>query len=88
MKKINKVVEKIIYTLDEEDKKAIRRVYNLLDEIHWDMSREDTIEINGDNTTYFEFGEISALHENLEEFLVVSSLTLTREDSEEERDTE
>lgn len=88
MKKINKVVEKIIYKLDEEDKKAIRRVYNLLDEIHWDMSMEDTIEINGDNTTYFEFGEINTLHENLEEFLVVSSLTLTREDSEEERDTE
>ena len=80
MKKSNKVIEKIVYTLDEEDKKAIRRIYNLLDEIHWDMSTDNTIEINGDNTTYFGFEEISALYENLEEFLVVSYLTLTRED--------
>ena len=52
MKKINKVVEKIIYTLDEEDKKAIRRIYNLLDEIHMDMSIDDTIEANEDNTIF------------------------------------
>lgn len=83
MKKINKVVEKIIYTLDEEDKKAIRRVYNLLDEIHWDMSIDDTIEANEDNATYFEYGEISNLHEELEELLIVNFLTLVREEQEE-----
>ena len=64
MKKINKVVEKIIYTLDEEDKKAIRRVYNLLDEIHWDMSIDDTIEIavqiNGKTKGTLEIGRDDA----------------------------
>lgn len=79
MIKSNKVIEKIIYTLDEEDKKALRRIYNLLDEIHWDMSIDDTIEINEDNATYFEFGEISALYENLEKLLEVDFLSLTRE---------
>ena len=83
MKKINKVVEKIIYTLDEEDKKAIRRIYNLLDEIHMDMSIDDTIEANEDNTIYFEYGEISTLHEELEELLIVNFLTLVREEQEE-----
>lgn len=83
MKKINKVVEKIIYTLDEEDKKAIRRVYNLLDEIHLDMSIDDTIEANEDSATYFEYGEISNLHEELEELLIVNFLTLVREEQEE-----
>lgn len=83
MKKINKVVEKIIYTLDEEDKKAIRRVYNLLDEIHLDMSIDDTIEANEDNAIYFEYGEISNLHEELEELLIVNFLTLVREEQEE-----
>lgn len=83
MKKINKVVEKIIYTLDEEDKKAIRRVYNLLDEIHLDMSIDDTIEANEDNATYFEYGEISNLHEELEELLIVNFFTLVREEQEE-----
>ena len=82
MKKINKVVEKIIYTLDEEDKKAIRRIYNLLDEIHMDMSIDDTIEANEDNTIYFEYGEISTLHEELEELLIVNFLTLVREEQE------
>ncbi len=77
MKKINKVVEKIIYTLDEEDKKAIRRIYNLLDEIHWDMSIDDTIEANEDNATYFEYGEISNLHEELEELLIVKRIIHT-----------
>lgn len=79
MIKSNKVIEKIIYTLDEEDKKALRRIYNLLDEIHWDMSMDDTIEINEDNVTYFEYGEINTLYEELEELLKVDFLTLTRE---------
>ena len=79
MIKSNKVIEKIIYTLDEEDKKALRRIYNLLNEIHWDMSMDDTIEINEDNVTYFEYGEINTLYEELEELLKVDFLTLTRE---------
>ena len=79
MIKSNKVIENIIYTLDEEDKKALRRIYNLLDEIHWDMSMDDTIEINEDNVTYFEYGEINTLYEEIEELLKVDFLTLTRE---------
>lgn len=79
MKKINKVVEKIIYTLDEEDKKALKRIYILLDEIHRDMSMDDTIEINEDNVTYFKYGEINTLYEALAELLEVDFLTLIRE---------
>lgn len=79
MKKINKVIEKNIYTLDEEDKKALRRIYILLDEIHFDMSIDDTIEIDGDSAIYFEFGEISTLYKNIEELLEADFLSLTRE---------
>ena len=79
MKKINKVIEKNIYTLDEEDKKALRRIYILLDEIHFDMSIDDTIEIDGDSAIYFKFGEISTLYKNIEELLEADFLSLTRE---------
>lgn len=79
MIKSNKVIEKIIYTLDEEDKKAIRRIYNLLDEIHWDMSVEETVDVNKDDTIHFDFEEIGTLYEKLEELLEVDFLTLIRE---------
>lgn len=79
MIKSNKVIEKIIYTLDEEDKKALRRIYNLLDEIHWDMSMEETVDVNGDDTIRFDFEEISTLYKKLEELLEVDFLTLIRE---------
>ena len=48
-----------------------------------DMSIDDTIEANEDNTIYFEYGEISTLHEELEELLIVNFLTLVREEQEE-----
>ena len=84
MKKINKVIEKVIYALDEEDKKAIRRIYILLDEIHWDMSIDDRIEINEDNSIYFEFGEINTLYKNIEKLLEADFLSLTKEREEQE----
>lgn len=79
MKKINKVIEKNIYTLDEEDKKALRRIYILLDEIHFDMLTDDIVEIDGDSAIYFVFREINTLYTNIEELLEADFLSLTRE---------
>lgn len=83
MKKTREVTKKVIYELSEEDKKAIRRIYDLLDEIDCDMCVDDIIEVNEDDTSWFTYNEIKTLYDGLEELLKVDFLNLTVESKEE-----
>lgn len=83
MKKTREVTKKVIYELSEEDKKAIRRIYDLLEEIDSDMCVDDIIEINEDGSSWFQYGEIKELYDGLEELLKVDFLSLTVESKEE-----
>lgn len=79
MKKTREVTKRIIYNLSEEDKKAIKRVYVLLEEIDTEMDEDDIIEINEDETWWFKYDEIKTLYDGLDEFLKADYLILTTE---------
>lgn len=83
-----KRTNQIIYELCEDEQEAIRTIYNFLDEINYDASEDDTFQINEDDTCCYEYKELQLVYEGLQDLLKADFLILTKEDSEEERDTE
>ena len=83
MKKAIKATKNFIYNLSEEDKKAIERVYDLLDEIENNMDIDDILKVNDGELFEFQYGEIEEMFNQMMGFLEADSLNITKEIEEE-----
>lgn len=88
MKKIKRVTKTTIYQLNKEDKNAIKRIYDLLKVINSDMDENDMLEINEDDSYWFQYEEIKKFYDGLERLLSAYTLSMMIECKEKEEISE
>lgn len=80
---MKKTAKSTIYKLSEEDKKAIKKVYDLIGEIENDMDINDVMEVNDGELFEFQYNEIEEMYDGIIGLITADSLKITREIEEE-----